>query len=514
VRFLFEDYVLDTDRRELRRGSALLSIEPQVFDLLVFLVRNPDRVVSKDDLLASVWGGRIVSDSTIASRINAARRVIGDDGEQQRLIRTIIGKGIRFVGAVHEPSKVAEAKAGSRTPDLLIPDSPSIAVLAFANLFDDAEQVYFAQGIPQEITTALSRIKWLAVVGASAFSNKQQAADAWQIGRDLGVRYVLGGSVRKSRRHLRITAQLIETATGAHLWADRFDGLLEDVFELQDRVARSVAGVIEPALQTAELARSAARPASDLTAFELYVRAITIALSSEMQIAQAIQLMEQAIERDPGYGPALAWAADCYGRLYMDNLGKDPEGDRHKGADLARRALEVAGDDASVLANAALALARFGEDIGAMMALVDRALALSPNFARGWYVSGALRLYAGHPDVAIEHVGAALHLSPRARVGMALTVVGAAYFVSRRFDKALSKLLLAIREDPAYPEPYRYLAACYAHLGRLDEARGVVERRGASSSVGMDDRCVLRNTEHRELYVSGLRLACTPHRPL
>lgn len=183
MRLLFEDCVLDTERRELRRGAALLSVEPQVFDLLEFLVRNRDRMVSKNDLLASVWGGRIVSESTIASRINAARRIIGDSGEQQRLIRTIIGKGVRFVGAVHELSKLAEAKAGSRTPDLLIPDRPSIAVLAFANLYNDADQAYFAQGIAQEITTALSRIKWLAVVGAFAFSDKQQAADSRASGK-------------------------------------------------------------------------------------------------------------------------------------------------------------------------------------------------------------------------------------------------------------------------------------------------------------------------------------------
>jgi TolB-like protein/Tfp pilus assembly protein PilF len=504
---LFEGYSLDTDRRELRRGPALLPVEPQVFDLLVFLLENRDRVVSKDDLLASVWSGRIVSESTIASRINAVRRLIGDDGEQQRLIRTIIGKGIRFVGAVRETSKLAKAKEGPRTPGLAILDRPSIAVLAFGNLTNDPEQEYFAHGVVEEIIAALFRIKWLAVVGASAFANREQPADAWQVGSELGVRYVLEGSVRKSQSYLRITAELIETATGAHLWADRFDGLLEDVFELQDRVARSVAGVIEPALQAAEIARSAARPTADLTAFDLYVRAITIALSSEMQMTQAIHLLEHAIERDPHYGPALAWAADCYGRLYMDGLSKDPESARRKGADLARRALEVAGDDASILANAALALARFGEDVGAMMALVDRALGLNPSFARGWYVSGALRLYAGHPDIAIEHVSVAQRLSPRARVGMALTVVGAAHFVTRRFDEALSKLLVAIREDPAYPEPHRYLAACYAHLGRLDEARAVVERVRATTSDVVNKPCVLRNAGHRELYLSGLRLA-------
>ena len=246
---LFENYALDTDRRELRRGSTLLSVEPQVFDLLVFLVSNRERVVSKDDLLASVWGGRIVSESTLASRINAARRAVGDNGKQQRLIRTIIGKGVRFVGAVRETPELTEVKKGPRAPDLVISDRHSIAVLAFANLSNDPEQEYFARGMVEEIITALSRIKWLCVIGASAFPDGERRAHAWRVGRELGVRYVLGGSVRKSGHCVRITAQVIEAASGVHLWADRFDGSLEDVFELQDGVARSVAGVIELELQ-------------------------------------------------------------------------------------------------------------------------------------------------------------------------------------------------------------------------------------------------------------------------
>jgi TolB-like protein len=305
--YLFEDYALDMDRRELRRGPALLSIEPQVFDVLVFLVGNRDQVVSKDDLLASVWGGRIVSESTLASRINAVRRVIGDNGAQQRLIRTIIGKGVRFVGAVRETGKPAGMSSANitgdeRASDPAILDKPSIAVLAFANLSNDLEQEYFAHGMVEEIIAALSRIKWLFVVGASAFAFKEQAADAWRVGRELGVRYVLEGSVRKSRDHVRITAQLIETSTGAHLWADHFDGFLEDVFDLQDRVATSVAGVIEPTLQAAETARAVARPTKDLGAHDLYLRAYAIVLSSAKLIPEALRHLEQAIERDPHYG--------------------------------------------------------------------------------------------------------------------------------------------------------------------------------------------------------------------
>jgi class 3 adenylate cyclase len=313
--------------------------------------------------------------------------------------------------------------------------------------------------------------------------------------------------LRKGGNRVRITAQLIDAVTSTHLWADRFDGLIEDVFELQDKVASSVAGVIEPALQAAETARSAGRPTNDLTAYDLYLRAYAMFVSSARQIPEALRLTEQAIARDPCYGPALAWAAVCCVRLVYDGLSEDPEADRLKGADFARRALEVAGDDPAVLATAAHTLAYFGEDIDAMIALVDRALALNPNYARGWHSSGILRIWAGEPDIAIEHIEVALRLSPRARVGPSLSNMGWAHFFARRFDEAVPKVRLAIQEDPSNPAPYRVLAACYAHMGRLDEAREVVTRLRAITSVVVPADLPHRNSEQRELYLSGLRLA-------
>ncbi len=254
----------------------------------------------------------------------------------------------------------------------------------------------------EEIITALSRIRWLFVIARnSTFTYKGQAIDVKQVGRELGVRYVLEGSVRKAGNRVRIAAELIDAETGTHLWADRFDGSLEDVFDLQDKVASSVAGVIEPALQPAETARSAGRPTNDLTAYDLY----------------------------------LGWSEDL-------------EADSRKGVDLARRSLQVAGGDPGILANAALALASFGEDIDAMMALVDRALTLNPSFARGWYSSGVLCLWAGRLELAIQHVEASLRLSPRARIGWPFLVIGAAHFLSRRFHEAVPPLRL-----PKLPEP-------------------------------------------------------------
>jgi TolB-like protein len=390
----------------------------------------------------------------------------------------------------------------------LVPDKPSIAVLPFENMSGDPEQEYFVDGMVEEIITALSRIRWLLVIARnSSFTYKGQAVDVRQVGRELGVRYVLEGSVRKAGNRVRISAQLIDAGSGAHLWADRFDGSLEEIFELQDRVASSVAGVIEPALQAAEAARSIGRPTADLTAYDLYLRAHAMIWSSARQISEALPLLEQAIARDPRYGLALAWAAYCCFRLLLDGRSDDPVAHRVKGIDFARRALEVAGDDPGILANAAQALSYFGEDIGAMMALADRALALNPNFARGWHVSGVLRMSAGQPDMAIVHVETSLRLSPRARVGTALAIIGEAHFLARRFDEAAPYLLLAIQEDSSLTIPYRYLAACYAHLGRLAEAREIITRLRAVSSVVIPDASFLRNAEQRELYLSGLRLA-------
>jgi TolB-like protein/class 3 adenylate cyclase len=432
-----------------------------------------------------------------------------DRGEQQvkniarpvRVYRVLLDAEARPAAAPPTPEPAA-------LPQPPLPDRPSIAVLPFQNMSGDSEQEYFADGMVEEIITALSRIKWLFVIARnSTFIYKGKAIDIKQVGRELGVRYVLEGSVRKAGGRVRITAQLIEALTGAHLWADRFDGSLEDIFDLQDKVASSVAGVIEPALQAAETVRSADRPTHDLTAYDLYLRAYEIVLSSGKDLPQALRLLDQAIERDPRYAPALALSAVGHLRLCVDGLSKDPPADRRRGADLAHRALKVARDDPSTLANACLALAYFGEDIGAMVGLIDHALALNPSYARGWYVSGVLRWFAGEPDIAIEHVEASMRLSPGARIGMAVSTVGAAHFLSRRFDQALPKLLLAIQENPDYPVSYRYLAACYAHMGRLDEAREIVARLRAITPLVVSSADYLRNLDQRELLMSGLRSA-------
>jgi len=392
---------------------------------------------------------------------------------------------------------------------LPLPDKPSIAVLPFQNMSGDPEQEYFADGMVEEIITALSRIRWLFVIARnSSFTYKGHAVDVKQVGHELGVRYVLEGSVRKGGNRVRITAQLIEAETGTHLWADRFDGSLEDVFDLQDKVAISVAGVIEPALQVAEGRRSTGRPINDLTAYDLYLRALpNFASYTKDTIREALDLLEQAIARDPHYGPALALAAMGAHALHLNSWTDSPDATRNQSMDYARRAIRAAVHDPFVLASAAFIFGYFGEDMAAAIAMMDRSLAANPSSAYAWFFSGVLRLNAGQPDAGIEHIETSLRLNPRDRLGAPLTAIGGAYFLKREFDTAVAKLQASIQERPGFALSYRYLAACYAHMGRLDEAREVVERLRALTPVIVPPHIPFRNPEHRELFHSGLRLA-------
>ena len=395
------------------------------------------------------------------------------------------------------------------TPVLPLPDKPSIAVLPFANMSGDPEQEYFADGMVEEIITALSRIRWLFVIARnSSFTYKGQAIDVKQVGRELGVRYVLEGSVRKAGNRVRITAQLIDAQSGTNLWADRFDGSLEDVFDLQDRVAISVAGVIEPALQAAEMRRSAARPTTDLSTYDFYLRALaTYFPITRERIFEALVLLEQAIAIDRHYGPALSLAAICHLQLTTNGWVEEAETVRRKANDLARQALQAGENDPGILVNAAFVLARFDEYIDAATGLVDRALALNPSYARGWLFSGILRSWAGQHNLAIEHLETSRRLSPHERMGQPLVAMGMAYFMKHQFDDAATRLLLSIQDHPGYPLSFRFLAACYAHMGRLDEARATVARLRAITPLVVPRDLPWRNPEERELLLSGLRLA-------
>src|SRR6202023_1676936 len=310
---MFDNQRLDTDRRELRRGREPISLEPQVFDLLVYLVQNHDRVVSKDDLIASVWSGRIVSESTLASRINAARKAVGDSGKDQRLIRTIPRRGFRFVGAVQTQSDDSRSTHGTEPAAqeihapraaLPLPDRPAIAVLPFINMSDDPEQEYFSDGISEDIITALSKLRWFFVIARnSSFTYKGKAVHMKQVAEELGVGYVVEGSVRKGGDRVRITAQLNDATTGSHLWAERYDRDLADVFAVQDEITEAIVAAIEPRLYAAENFRASRKPPDSMDAWDLVMRALSHYWRVTRQdnvVAQA--LLEKATAIDPDYG--------------------------------------------------------------------------------------------------------------------------------------------------------------------------------------------------------------------
>src|SRR3954462_4234555 len=319
VKFNFDNHILDTDRRELRRGADLVAMQPQVFDLLVHLLKHRDRVVRRDDLIALVWGGRVVSDSTLDSRINAARNAVGDNGKEQKLIRTIPRKGLRFVGAVSGPSgcdlpAAAPPPETAGQPAPALPDRPAIAVLPFDNMSGDQEQEYFSDGISEDIITALSKSRWFFVIARnSSFTYKGRPVHMKQVSAELGVRYVVEGSVRKNGDRVRITAQLNDTAPGSHIWAEHYDRDLVDVFAVQDEITDAIITAIEPQIYAAENFRSRRKPPNSVDAWDLVMRALSHhwrVTRTDSLAAQA--LLERAIAIDPNYGQALSLSATNY----------------------------------------------------------------------------------------------------------------------------------------------------------------------------------------------------------
>jgi TolB-like protein/Flp pilus assembly protein TadD len=524
MRFLFDGHTLDIDHRELRRGAEPIALEPLVFDLLVYLVANRDRVVSKDNLLDSVWSGRIVSESALASRIAAVRRAIGDSGEAQKLIRTISRKGFRFVGEVHveEGATLIRAEAPP-TPDAEVPppraaaavplapsDRPSIAVLPFANMSSDPEQEYFSDGMADDIITELSRDHSLFVIARnSSFTFKDRAVGVKQIASVLGVRYVLEGSTRRNGGQIRVNAQLIDAPSGNHLWARRYDSGVEDVFAVQDEIAADVVRAILPAVANAERQRAMRKAPDSLSAWEAWQRALWHWSGGDL--ANSRDFLERAIALDPRFAPPYAMLAWLHLSEATTGVGPPFEETLILAQVAARTAIELDHDSGIAHAMLAWVLDHQGKG-GSALEEAETAINLSPNDPQGYLIKGHVLMLSGRPAEARDPLNIALRLDPHGPVAaVVLLKLAMCGYLERDYISAEATGRRVIRAWPEFPRPYLVYAAVLGQIGGSDEARAALDAAIAASPSYFKNhtsRCppYFRPEDHEHL-LDGLRKA-------
>ena len=449
---------------------------------------------------------------------------ISDDAHRQvrdKLDISFEDAGEHQLKNIARPLRVFHVRPGivlpSAQPSLTLPDKPSIAVLPFDNMSGDPEQEYFTDGVVEEIITALSRMSWLFVIARnSSFTFKGRMVDVKQVGQELGVRYVLEGSVRKAGNRLRITGQLIEASSGAHLWADRFDGDLEDVFELQDRVASSVIGAIGPKLEQAEIERAKRKPTESLDAYDYYLRGMaSVYRWTKDGVGEGLSLFYKALELDPDFAAAYGVAAWCYFWRMANGWMTDREMETAEVTRLVGRVMESGKDDAVALSFGGLALGYVTGDAQTAVSMSERALVLNPNLAVAWSASGHLRSAHGDPDVAIEHLARAMRLSPLDPLKFFMqTFTAFAHFIAGRYDEAWPWAEAASREQPNYVSGIRIAAASNASAGRQEEARKFIAR-----ALHLDPELRISTLKYRvgpirpayfAKYVEALRMAGLP----
>ncbi len=479
--YQFGTFDLDTRRRELRRDGSLVAIEPQVFDLLTVLIESRDRVVSRDALLDAVWRGRIVSEATLASRLNAARTAVGDTGAEQRMIRTLPRRGVRFVGDVRtvgdRPPGLSAASVQTSASQREV-RLPAVAVLPFADLGGAPGQDYFASGIAEEIITALSRSRGLLVIARnSSFAYAGGAVDVRQVGQELGVGYVLAGSVQRGAGRLRIMGQLVEASSGACLWADRFEGDAHDVFALQDQVAQGVAAAIEPTLQSAEIGRLRRAPPAELDAYDHLLRAnASLGAFTPASLAAALGHLDAALAISPDDAPALATAAYVRAQCHFQGWAQQEEADGRTAASRAWRAVEIAPEDAQVLWMAAFAIWSFdAEERERARDLFRRSLVVNPNSAMALTLSGWIETMCGNGGEGRAMVERARRLNPRDPRGWLMSgVMALDAVIEEDFTGAVRWAEEALAQNRRFAVALRVLAVALVRLDRLDRARHVV----------------------------------------
>ena len=513
-RICFGEYQFDSGAGQLWRSGEEVKLTPRASSLLAALAERPMEVVSKQQLIERLWGGKAVGDDALTSCVQELRRALGDDPRSPRFVETRHRRGYRLLLPLAPPTVASPAPAGLAPPL----DKPSVAVLPFRNVGGDPQQEYFADGLAEELITALSRVSWLFVIARnSSFVFRGEGADTRTIGNVLGVRYLVEGSVRRAGRHLRLTVQLIEAATGNHLWADRYDGSVEDVFEFQDRMVSSLVGAIEPKLRAAEIGRARRKRPENLDAFDLYLQALPrLASMSAQGVCEAIELLDRALVLSPDYAQALADAAMC--RVVRPTLGHSPDPDRdfREAAELSRRALESDPNDTIALDVAAFLPVLVERDYQAGLDLIDKSLAINPNDARAWNARGWISAWAGDLDNALTEFEKAMRLSPLdmlwnggAKFGMASVLCW-----SGRFEEALRWVRRALQDRPDFLGIHRLLVAALWLCGRQAEAREA-GRRYLEMLPGFSLRRArrlspVRGTPGQERYFDALREAGLP----
>jgi TolB-like protein/DNA-binding winged helix-turn-helix (wHTH) protein/Tfp pilus assembly protein PilF len=532
--FQFGEFEIHPRQQELRRRGHVVHIEPQVFDLLLYLVSNRERTVSRDELIESVWGGRIISESALSSRISAARRALGDSGEQQRLIRTVSKRGFRFVGSVElgVPSQAQPADDGKSAtlipagaspfepaPDaalvrLALPDKPSIAVLPFQNISGDPEQEYFADGLAEDMITGLSRQRWFFVIARnSTFTYKGKPIDVRQVSRELGVRYVLEGSVRKAAGKVRVTGQLIDAANGVHLWADRYDRQMADVFAIQDDITNRVIDSVGSQIVAAEAARIRRKPPQSIDAWDLVIQALPHmwrANADEQRRAQ--DLLQQAIAIDPSYAHAHALLGWTHVSLFNLVVGRPLNEFVDQALDVGTRAVSLDGDEPWAHLVLGLGHSRRRRPERAV-AHLSNAIDLNPSFALAYAGLGYALACSGEPERGLQSLEQALRLSPRDPflAYYAPTVRYMALFALERYEDAVAVCRSTAELYPDHVGAWRLMTVSLGLLGKIDEARqALAHTRSLQPDLSLnhvEKNTVYASPADRARFLQGLRNA-------
>ena len=475
--YQFGPFRLDPAAGILYRGAEPTMLGRRAVALLLRLLESAGAPVSKDVLVEAGWGGLAVADNNLTVQIAALRRVLAEAADAESWIETMPRRGYRYVGPA-VVTNVSDAPATVRAASApTLPEKPSVAVLPFSNLSGDPEQEYFADGMVDDIITGLARIKWLFVIARnSTFTYKGRAVDVKQVGRELGVRYVLEGSVRKAGRSVRVTGQMIDASTGAHVWAERYDRSSEDIFALQDEIALSAVGAIAPSVRRAEIDRVKRKRPDSLDAYDLVLRAQPdVDLGMPAQAMRALVLLERAIELDPAYALAHGNAAMCHHCLFL-RAGLQ-EANRAASIRHARSAILHGQDEAAALTLAGFSIGMDGHDRGAAFTALEAALAISPSSALSYILGSVILGWGGDAERAIEWSERGMRLSPFDPWAFAAFDAQAmSHLLRGRYDESCRAAYKSVQANPAHSITYVQLAAALAKLGRLEEAKAAAAR--------------------------------------